>query len=153
MARLSFFQFLHSNMGSSLLELISFDGWPPKEDWVKWEAWWDENQTHVTQQMTRKGEKGLSTDWQFKVKRISSLIVAAVDEFVVIAVENHTQWSNEKWIWRVNMIRNALTELKILPWPIQGKNNWFTRIENSGKSLIFYPFLTKKPYKIPFFSF
>ena len=132
MARLSFFQFLHGNIGASLFELIVLDGWPTKEDWTKWEAWWDENQTKAVQQMARKGEKGPAIEWHFKVKRISALIMAATMEFVTIAVENHAQWSNEKWIWRINTIRNALMEINILPWPIQGKNNWFTRIENTG---------------------
>lgn len=130
-------------MGQSLLELITFDGWPSKEDWTKWEAWWEENQTQASQALIRRGEKGPSIDWHFKVKRISSLIVTAVNEFVTIAIENHTQWSNEKWIWRINLIKNALLELKILPWPIQGKNNWFTRIENTGT---YKKFFCKKSY-------
>ena len=73
MARLSFFQFLNVNMGNALLELLTFNGWPTKEEWNKYEMWWDKNVTIVNEAMTRRGEKGFTPTWHFKVKRISEV--------------------------------------------------------------------------------
>ena len=131
-ARLNFFQFIQVNMGQSVMEVITLNGWPGKDEWVKWEAWWDKESNGVAEDMTRRGEKGLSTKWPFKAKRLADIIIHAVNEMNVIAVENMTQWSVEKWMWRVNLIKNALIELKILPWPIPRETNWFTRINGAG---------------------
>ena len=124
-------------MGQSLLEVITMNGWPGKDDWVKWEAWWDKESGAISEDMTRRGEKGLSAEWPIKAKRLSDIVSMAVKEMTVIAVENMTQWSVEKWMWRVNLIKNALLELKILPWPIPKENNWFTRINVAGKTIYF----------------
>ena len=119
-------------MGQTLLEVITLNGWPGRDDWVKWEAWWDKESNSVAEDMTRRGQKGLSIEWPYKAKRLSDLITQAVRELTLIASENMVQWSVEKWMWRVNMIKNALVDLKILPWPIPTENNWYTRINEAG---------------------
>ena len=119
-------------MGSDLFEILAYDGWPTKEGWQKWEAWWEAEVQNQNQAMTRKGEKGLSDGWHFKVTRLSALVHSAVNEFVLVALENHTQWSTEKWMWRFTLIKNALTELKILPWPLPKADSWFNRIDQAG---------------------
>ena len=119
-------------MGQSLLELITFNGWPSNEDWTKWAAWWDKGQTTVNDDLTRKGQKGLTAKWHFQVKRMSDIAVHSFKELMVVASENFSQWSCEKYIWRLTLIRNALMAIDILPWPIPKQENWFTRIDESG---------------------
>ena len=140
MARLHFFQFLNSPMGSSLLNVITYNGWPSKEDWVKWEAWWDKEAQGLSDQMTRKGEKGLSAEWHFKAKRCADLIQTAVNEMTLVTSMNMLQWSVEKWMWNVSCMRNALITLNILPWPIPTEDNWFTRVNSAGKLNYYKPF-------------
>ena len=120
-------------MGSSLLQVLTYDGWPTKEDWTKWEAWWDKEVSAVNADSSRRGQKGVTVDWHFKVKRLADLIASAFEEMMTIMLENFTQWSVEKWSWRINLIKNALIEINILPWPIPNQDNWFTRINNAGK--------------------
>lgn len=115
------------------MDVILLNGWPGKDDWTKWEAWWDKESNAINEDMTRRGEKGLSAEWPYKAKRLADMIVQAVKEMTVIAAENMTQWSVEKWMWRVTLIKNALIELKILPWPLPKENNWFTRINVAGR--------------------
>ena len=86
--------------------------------------------------MKRRGEKGFAPNWHFKVKRIADITVAAYRELLVIAAENFTQWSCEKWAWRTNLIKNNLIEINILPWPIPTKDNWFTRIHAAPQKII-----------------
>ena len=86
--------------------------------------------------MKRRGEKGFAPNWHFKVKRVADITVAAYKEMMVIATENFSQWSCEKWAWRLNLIKNALVEINILPWPIPTKDNWFTRIHAAPQQIL-----------------
>ena len=117
------------------MQVLTYSGWPSKEDWTKWEAWWDKGSLEISQQAARKGQKGVIQDWHLKVKRLADLIVNAFDPMVVVIVENHAQWSVEKYVWRITLIKNALLEMGILPWPI-AQDNWFTRVNSLGKKLL-----------------
>lgn len=86
--------------------------------------------------MKRRGEKGFAPNWHFKVKRVADVAVTAYREMIVIATENFSQWSCEKWAWRVNLIKNSLIEINILPWPIPSKDNWFTRIQAAPQQIL-----------------
>ena len=120
-------------MGASLLKVITYNGWPSSETWKKWDAWWENQVTKCTTAQTRSGQKGLSHDWHLKVKRLADVAMQATDEMVTIMAENFAQWSIEKWMWRVNLIKNILIELEILPWPTVERDNWFIAINDAGK--------------------
>ena len=107
-----------------------------KEDWQKWSAWWDKGQAIISEDLTRRGQKGLSQQWHFQVKQMSDLAVHSFKEMITVAAENFSQWSCEKYIWRVTMIRNVLQAIDILPWPIAKQDNWFTRLDEAPKSMI-----------------
>ena len=119
-----------------MLDLLTYNGWPSKEDWVKLEAWWDKEYAQINETMKRKGEKGFNPKWHFKVKRIADVAVTACKEMQTVAAENFSQWSCEKWAWRTNLIKNALIELNILPWPLPNQDNWFTRINAAPQNIL-----------------
>ena len=114
--------------------MITLNGWPTTEEWKKWEAWWNIQVQRVTDHENHLGIKSATSSWPMQVSHTSAMIMQAVQEINVAAATNIAALQLELIIWRVAFIKNALTELFIIPK--ENETGWFKNLWELNDKLI-----------------
>ena len=122
-ASMRFYQFINLPIGQSCYKLITLNGWPTTENWKKWEAWWNIQIQRVADHENHRGVKSQTSTWHMQVSHTTSMIMQAVQDINIAAASNLAQIQLEPLIWKLAFIKNALTEIFIIP--IQGETGWF----------------------------
>ena len=125
-AGIRFYQFINTNLGTPCYQLIIMDGWPTTEEWKGWEAWWNIQMQKTNQHEDHLGIKAPTTAWPMQVAHTTAMIVQTIYDIHIAAATNIIQIQVEPLMWKIAFIKNALTELFILPK--SGDKNWLSNI-------------------------
>ena len=55
LAQKSFYEFLHSPMGTGLFQMLSLEVMPGQEDWEAHKMWWDDNMAKLQTKLNKRG--------------------------------------------------------------------------------------------------
>jgi len=122
-ANIRFYQFINHPIGQSCFMMVTLKGWPTTEEWKAWEAWWNIQVQRVTDYENHMGIKSATSSWPMQVSHTSSMIMQAVQEINIAAATNIASLQLEPIIWKIAFIKNALTELFIIPK--DNETGWF----------------------------
>ena len=111
MAKLSFFQFLKSPMGSDLNTMLHLPGQPDPGQWDIHNRWWLLQRENLDDRLGRRGD---APDWPMFVAWRSKLFMHTFLDLQGKMVTNLTAVPLEKIIWDLTTLRNILLELKLV---------------------------------------
>ena len=132
-ANIRFYQFIHHPIGQSCFMMITLKGWPTTEEWKSWEAWWNIQVQRVTDYENHLGIKSVTSTWPMQVAHTSSMIMQAVQEINIAAATNIAALQLEPLIWKIAFIKNALTEIFVIPK--ENETGWFKNLFEINEKL------------------
>ena len=137
---LRFYQFINHPMGHTCYQVITLNGWPTTEEWKKWEAWWNIQIQRVADHENHRGMKAPTSSWHMQVSHTTSMIMQAVQDINIAAATNIANIQIEPLIWKVAFIKNALTEIFVIP--TENETGWFANLWDLNYKL------TEKPLTV-----
>ena len=137
-AGIRLYQFINMSIGTPCYQVITLNGWPTTEEWKGWEAWWNIQMQRIADHEAHLGIKSVSSAWPMQVAHTTAMIMQTVNEINIAAAVNIAQIKVEPLIWKLAFIKNALTELFIIPKT--NDTGWFANIWTINDKI-----LKKKP--------
>ena len=137
-AGIRLYQFINMPIGTSCYQVLTLNGWPTTEEWKSWEAWWNIQMQRINDHEAHIGIKSASAAWPMQVAHTTTMIMQTVTEINTAAAVNIAQIQVEPLIWKLAFIKNALTELFIIPKT--NETGWFTNLWEINDKI-----LKKKP--------
>ena len=110
-AKLSFFQFVKSAMGSDLMVMCHLNGQPNPAEWDNYNRWWLLEREQLDDRLGRRGD---APDWPMFVAWRSKLFMNVFMDIQKHMTINLTTLPLERLIWDLTALRNILLELKLV---------------------------------------
>ena len=136
-AKLSFYQFLKSNMGSDLTAMLCLNGQPNPSQWDNHNRWWLLQREILDDKLGRRGD---APDWPMFVWWRSKLFMSTFLDIQKYMTVNLTMVPLEKLIWDFTALRNILLELHLVAQEdLKKPVTYFQKVAVMGK--YFFNFL------------
>ena len=110
-AKLTFYQFIKSPLGSDLMVMLCLGGQPNPAQWDVHSRWWLRQREEMDNKLKTRGD---APDWPIYVTWRAKLFMSIFLETQKIMVINITMVPLEKLIWNFTAMRNILVDLALV---------------------------------------